>query len=186
MGKVDRVVMDPRTLKVTHIVIHKGFLLTRDIVVPVEAIDRAIERRAYLKVTAAELEKMPDFVEKEYVVPPHAAPIGPYVPGSVLWPTAYAYAPAIIYEERRVPEEEVDITEGTDVLCTDGKIGIVDEVLLDSSTGRVTSFIVRRGRFLTRDVTIPVAWVKRADGEAVELNCTKEEVERHAHRRDEA
>ena len=183
VGKVDRVVMDPRTLTVTHIVIHKGLFLTRDILVPVGDIDQASRRAVYLKVTAAELEKMPDFIEKEFVSPPQAAPIGPYVPAGVLWPTGYSYAPAIIREERHVPEQEVDITEGTDVLCADGKIGIVDEVMFDVKTGRVTSFIVRQGTFLTHDVAIPDSWVKHADGNAVELGCTKEEVERRACKR---
>ncbi len=180
VGKVDRVVMDPAKNQVTHIVIHKGVLLTRDIVVPVETIERAAEHEVQLSITAAELEKMPDLVEEDYVVPPHAAPIGPYVPGTVLWPLAYVYAPDIMYEERHVPEETVDITEGTDVECLDGKIGVVDEVIVDSTTKRVTGLVVRRGFVLTRDVTVPVFLIKRADAEVVQLACTREDLEKMA------
>lgn len=177
VGRVDRVVMDPRTLKVTHIVIHKGLFLTRDIVAPVEAVRSTNEGAVFLRVDSAELDMMPDFIDEEFVVPPHAAPIGPYVPGSVLWPTAYAYAPVIMSEERHVPEETIEILEGTDVLCADGKIGTVDEVLVDSATRRISGFIVRRGFLLTHDVTVPVDWVKRADSQVVELTCTKEQIE---------
>ncbi|MBI2953055.1 MAG: PRC-barrel domain-containing protein [Chloroflexi bacterium] len=177
VGKIDRVVMVPRSLEVTHIVIHKGRVLTRDIVVPVEAIDRTTKRHVILGVTVAEIESMPDFSEEEYMAPPQAAPIGPYVPGSVLWPLAYVYAPVIMHEERHIPEEAVDITEGTDVRCVDGKIGIVDEVVVDSETGRVTAFIVRKGTLLTKDVTVPVTWIKSADRDAIELACSRQEVE---------
>lgn len=185
VGEVDRVVMDPRSLNVTHIVIRRGLLLTRDIVVPTSAVAQASKKAVYLNIPLGELEKMPDFIEKEFVSPPQAAPIGPYVPTDVLWPTGYAYAPAIIRERRNVPENEVDVTEGTDVFCVDGKIGVVDEVLFDTSTGHLTNFIVRQGTLLTRDVSIPVSWVKCADANKVELNCAKDEIERLARQQKE-
>jgi uncharacterized protein YrrD len=177
VGRVDRVVIHPRTTKLTHIVIHKGVLLTKDKVVPVELVNRTDGGVVHLSMTPAELDRMPDFVEEEYVTVPQASPVGPYVPGSILWPTAYAYAPVIIKEERHVPENTIEITEGTDVFCADGKIGVVDEVLADVATGRVSGLVVRRGSFFTRDVTIPIGRVKRADSASVELTCTKEQLE---------
>ena len=55
VGHVDRVVIDPKTLEVTHIVVQKGFLFTEDKVVPLDLIAEANEDRVALREHAGKL-----------------------------------------------------------------------------------------------------------------------------------
>lgn len=67
VGRVDRVVMDPTTKEVTHVVVHKGFLFAEDKVVPISLIDAASEERVTLREDAGDLQALPVFEETHYV-----------------------------------------------------------------------------------------------------------------------
>ena len=179
VGKVDRVVIEPGAQRVTHIVVHKGALLSRDVVVPIEAVERADTGGLHLRLGPQELDDLPDFVEVEWVQPrADWTPPPGYFETVVLWPPYYGHAAAAESERLSIADDQVAITEGTDVECTDGKIGVVDRVVLDAGTGRLEGFVVRQGVFLTRDVIVPAAWVAHADPDTVRLSVPKEQVAR--------
>ena len=60
VGSIDRVVVDPLTLELTHIVVSKGLLLPEDRVLPIGAIATATEQRINLKADIA-LDDLPQF-----------------------------------------------------------------------------------------------------------------------------
>ena len=66
--------------------------------------------------------------------------------------------------------------------CTDGKIGVVDRVLLDAQTQRLDGFVVREGVILTHDVVIPARWIADTSPDVVRLNVSKDQVAREAQR----
>lgn len=66
IGHIDRVVLDPRTKAVTHVVVRKGVLLTEDKVIPIDLIESATEDRVTIR-TAGDLETLPPFEEKHFV-----------------------------------------------------------------------------------------------------------------------
>src|SRR5690349_15729013 len=70
VGHVDRVVLDPRTKEITHIVVRKGFLFTNDRVVPVRYISDTNPDRVMLQpdLTKGDLDGMPEFEETEYLL----------------------------------------------------------------------------------------------------------------------
>ena len=41
IGQIDRLVMDPRSKELTHLVVKKGFLFTKDKVVPLDCVESA-------------------------------------------------------------------------------------------------------------------------------------------------
>ena len=47
-GHLDKVVIDPHTRRITHLIIHRGFLLTADRVVPVELVERTAPEGIFL------------------------------------------------------------------------------------------------------------------------------------------
>src|SRR3970282_1173653 len=67
VGRIDRIVLDPQTKDVTHLVVRKGFLLTEDKVVPVDLIGAATEKGVTLRAEASDLEALPLFAETHYV-----------------------------------------------------------------------------------------------------------------------
>lgn len=66
VGHIARVVLDPRTKEVTHVVVRKGFLFTEDKVVPTSLIASATEDRVRLREYAGDLRQLPVFEETHY------------------------------------------------------------------------------------------------------------------------
>src|SRR5690606_12509457 len=68
-GEIERVVIDPRTKQVTHVVVEKGFLFTENRVLPIEVIESADADRVVLSAKVDEdLDAWPIF-EETYTLP---------------------------------------------------------------------------------------------------------------------
>lgn len=106
IGKIDRLVVDPRTDRMQEFVVRKGFFTEHDIIIPIGEVEDRVgnddEDTIHLRMTADQVKQLPDFVEHSYV----AAPDGMYpglfgdgvgvagvTGGGWLWP-APIYEPA--------------------------------------------------------------------------------------------
>lgn len=79
-----------------------------------------------------------------------------------------------------LPEGVVLVSEGTDVLCSDGKkVGRVDEVFVDDDN-RVTSLLVKSGWLFKHDLTIPANLIASVTHDHLRLSVTAHEIE-HRH-----
>lgn len=78
VGKIDRLVVDPRTDRMQEFVVRKGFFTEHDVIIPIgEVDDRAGNDDTdaiHLRMTADQVKKLPAFVEHSYM----AAPDGMY------------------------------------------------------------------------------------------------------------
>ncbi len=175
-GTVHKVIIDPEQDKVTHLVVRTGLLFRRLIVVPLDKVGRANRLEVNLQVSEQELNQMPDFVHTEYAAPPEGwVPTVNYPAGSILWPGGYANVPIVVEQEKAVPENSVEISRGTEVFALDGKLGVVDEVVVDIGTGKVRGFVVCENEKLQRSVFVPVTWISALGGDRLSLNRTREE-----------
>jgi uncharacterized protein YrrD len=166
-GEVDRVVIDPKSGQLTHVVARATGQLLRDIVLPVDAVREWSDDAVFLKLGVLDLDRMPDYTEEDYVQPAEEElPAGPYRHSEVLFSVAHV--------RRAAPD---DLPLGKEVECQNGLCGVVDEVLVDPVRGQVLSFRLRRGGALTRDVVVPVEWVHDARGKRVRLDCTVRQLE---------
>src|SRR5215216_1535993 len=70
VGTVDRVVLDPRTKEITHIVVRKGLLSPVDKVLPVRYVARTEGDRIMLQpdLTQADMDELQEFEETEYLL----------------------------------------------------------------------------------------------------------------------
>jgi uncharacterized protein YrrD len=170
VGEVHRVVVDLERQAVASIVALKGHLLSRDILVPLEYVDRADEDGVVLRLTEDELEKLPDFSYNEILTPPPtwAFPL-PYPGGAIYVPVS---------QRERLGGNEVDLTPGVKVHATDGEVGEVDEVEVDTRSGRVDAFWVKTGRLLSHDVRVPAEWVDTVDERGIRLIGTRDDLDR--------
>jgi hypothetical protein len=176
--------MDPATRKVTHLIVHKGVLFGRNVVVPLAHVTRVGEGELWVDLTNDELQRFPDYEETQFTDPveswdyPLAFPMGgiiwPLQPG---WGGANPFVLAGAQVKENIPEEDVAIESGTSVECTDGHCGRIDRVLVDDDTKQMTGFVIRRGFLFTRDVTAPMSWIDHVDKDAVHLKLTKRQVE---------
>lgn len=188
VGKVDRVVIDPGTLKVTHLVVQKGLLFTRDKVIPAEWITSTSEDEVILKPDIVDFDALPDFEETNYILleegdPERASmfaddlahpyywypPIGGF--GSIVYP-AVGEGPVVRKEtEQNIPENTVALKEGAGVLDKNGdQVGNVERIFTDTRTRHVTHFVISSGLLFKERKLIPVHWVTLFEEDKVHIS----------------
>lgn len=67
VGVVDRVVLEPQTNEVSHIVIRHGWLFAEDKVAPIELIEQATAEQVLLRKDIKNLDDLPPFEEVSYL-----------------------------------------------------------------------------------------------------------------------
>ncbi len=166
VGKVDYVVVDPASRRVTHIVIRQGHLLPEDKVIGVEQLSTTTEERIVL---ASEPENLPPFEESHYVPLDEGTRrqwgIGSGVP--LLWGGWMGGDSTPLWEiageriTRNIPEGDVAVPEGARVEDANGEhIGHVHELVTDPKSGRITYLVIEAGHLWGKHTkAIPVNWV---------------------------
>lgn len=191
VGHIERVVIDPATDEISHLVVEKGFLFTEDKVVPVTDIQSTGEKAVILKKTAAP-EDYPAFDETQYIPNAgvedfnrrqadearqllwyHAAVKAPFLKSS---PYPSQYKPLYYKEKHRnIPEDAVALEEGADVTDRDGRhLGSIADVFTEPKTFNVSHFLVSSGLIKKDKKIIPAAWVKDMVEETVQLHIKKQ------------
>jgi uncharacterized protein YrrD len=185
-GHIDRVVLDPRTKEVTHIVVRKGLLFTEDRVVPISLIASADEDEVTLRQDAGDLETLPLFEETHYVgLPEEEPPDTEVVP---LAPPLYWYPPITgglsplyswplypVEAEENIPPGTVALKEGASVVTLDGeRVGRVARIITEHEADRVTHLIISSGLVLRQEKIIPVSWLTQIDEDEVHLAVSQD------------
>jgi uncharacterized protein YrrD len=196
VGEIVRVVLEPSTQEVTHVVVQKGFLLPEDKVIPVDAFSEADEENATLK-SGFDPNEFPRFEEREYIPlgdrarekyypqAGYAAPHYWYPSYGATWWAPPAYAGYLPYEpphlvkvERNIPEGTVPLKEGARVITSDGEhVGDVARVVADSESDRATHFLITQGLIFTDEKLVPTAWVKEVGTDEVHLAVSQDVLE---------
>jgi sporulation protein YlmC with PRC-barrel domain len=180
-GTSTYVVLDPRTRRVTHVVVRTRHFPYAEHLVPVERIGQTTPALILLRATRREAEEMPPFTQVDDFEP--GGRMGTYPAGSVLfWPYGTYVDPLagpepLLIERELIPPGETAVGRGTAVEATDGRVGRVDDLLVDPATGRVTHLVLREGHLWgQRDVTIPVAAIAELGEATVRLTLDKKAV----------
>ena len=187
VGEIDRVVMDPRSKEVTHLIISKRTLFQEDKVVPIHLIEAATPEGIHLRSDAGELEALPNFEEKHYVAANDAEPaIENYIPTLYWYPPVGALQiggygpglPEITEIERNVPENSVALHEGAKVIASDEQdVGRIEQILTEQGTDRMTFFVVEKGMLNKEHKLIPSSWIRQVTDEEVHLAVNASQVE---------
>lgn len=177
IGTVDKVVMHPDSREVTHFVVQRGFLLTRDVVIAVNDVLAIDADGVRTNLGPHDIDRLPDFIYTEYASPDPddswTAPIS-YPAGGIIWAGRSPTAPPVPVAERRsVPDDTVTIHDGMEVECSDGKIGTVDEVRIDAETGRVTHVVVSQGWLFPEQTVVALPEGTEVIDERLVLPCPK-------------
>jgi uncharacterized protein YrrD len=187
VGRVDRVVLDPETKRVTHIVVRKGILLTEDKLIPIEAIDRVEDQQIFLNKDVGEVEDFPEFEQTHYFLAEeidemedkgdvqtlNAKPVYWYPTFGLSGAGQNIFAPRPVYyaaTQRNIPKDTVPLRKGARVLSSDGKhIGNIEEVLVDPEMGCATHFVVEEGLLFPDKKLIPATWLTLVQENEVHL-----------------
>ena len=184
VGSLDRVVVNPETKVITHIVVRMGSLFNKeDKIVPIELVTDTTEDLVVLEADVSTVESMPRFEEKQIVSeeqtlqePSASENSQPAVISLVLDTTTNeTYTTETV---QNIPEGTVAMKEGAKVISADGEhVGNVERVLADSAVAQITHLMISRG-ILTKEVKlIPVKWVLKIGEENVYLNVNKDSLD---------
>lgn len=191
-GRLEKVVVDPKTKEITHLIVSRGLLATRHIVVPRAFVAESRHDGVWLNLNASDLEKLPDVLETELIAPTEGwLPPSGLKEGEVVWwgtnptissgppfmmPYGVTSEPLLVEEWVNTPSGSVSLTEGTVVEAIDGRIGRIDELIFDPATQRATHIVVKRGGLFAEDVVIPVEMVAEVTPERVLVKATREDL----------
>ncbi len=168
-GTVHRMILDPDTRTVTHLVIGPRHWGANDRLVPVALVDATADEIS-LRCTMAEFHRLAPAEELELV-----DDIG-FGVGTGMGMGMGVGGPQAIIEDT-VPPGETDLSPHERVHATDGEIGQIEGFLVNRDDHRVTHLLLKEGHLWGRKaVAIPVSAVaSMANG--IQLKITKQEVE---------
>jgi uncharacterized protein YrrD len=197
VGRIDRVVINPKSHEVTHFVVKKGLLFTEDKVIAIDDVDSATEERVLLKKGRQDPDDFPDFEETQYVPVKEDRtaegqssggrdPLAWYypLPGGAWWRARnfdYPGMPKPSYVRKtdtNIPEGTVALEEGAKVLSADGEhVGDIERVYADDEEQRVTHLVISQGLVSKSRRLIPSMWVDSVSEEIVRLSVGERFIE---------
>jgi len=143
--------------------------------VPVGAILDSSPNSIQLRCNKANVNEMQPFKESDFISGGKLESTLPYGAPYLMWPYSMYEGMPILLEHEHIPTGEVVIRLGTPVRATDGRVGKVDEFLVDPNNDSITHVVLRKGHLWgRRDVTIPVSEIDRIADDVVYLKLGKE------------
>jgi len=177
-GNSTYVICNPINRQITHLVVKSNQPPFLEVLVPVDLVQETAPDRIRLKCARNDFEKMEPFEYEEYLQPEK--------PGYLYWPYALPIAGYISDEvevhvpvkRRNIPMDEFALHRGAWVEATDGTVGQVDELLVDSNNMQVTHLILLERHLLgKREITIPVSQIDHVDEASIYLKLDRHGVE---------
>lgn len=191
IGTLNRVIIDPKTRQVTHIVVEKGLLFTDNKIIPIDQINPENEEMIIL-TTDRNLDTYDDFEETHYVDLDATEYPGSDVASSFWYPPVNyawwragiptAYPPMPVYALRtseNIPEGTIALEEGAKIVSTDDKhVGNIEQLIVDPQDNRVTHLISSEGFLFKDHKLIPVTWISTIGENEVRLSVNSGTLER--------
>lgn len=189
-GKTTNIIIDPVSRKVTHIVVEHQRLPGNNMrMVPVRRVKQASRFRIDLSCTSDDVAHMPPFLVTSYI---QESPYGKsldssmtyFFPGPVGFRNTVYDSPYNVENtafdkvvRENVPADELSLAAGMEIDASDGKVGKLDEIVLDPASGKITHLLMKKGPFWSRrEVLLPVPSVVNIDNGAIHLGLDRKKV----------
>jgi uncharacterized membrane protein/sporulation protein YlmC with PRC-barrel domain len=176
-GRSTYVIGNPINHQLTHLVVKSEWPPFHEVLVPVDQVVETTPDLIRLKCTRNDLSMMEPFEYEEYIrteMPDYLS--WPYVLPMGLYPEEVVkYIPV---KRQNIALGEVAVRRGARVEATDGYVGLVDELLINSNNMQVTHLVLlERHIFKNREITIPVSQIDRVYEDTVYLKLDRQGVE---------
>ncbi|MHB0858768.1 MAG: BON domain-containing protein [Anaerolineae bacterium] len=185
-GRLFRLVVNPQTREITDIVVEKGFVLTRDTVVPVDLVESADKDEVRLSISGDQLQELAEYTEVNYETlladfpqtpeeraeaeqRPAPEGAGRPTPGGAFYATPVA-ARVGYHVPEGVERGKVVISHGTTVMGAGDEIGTVDHVLVDPESDAIAYLVVDQGP-LGDTLVVPAEMIAGVSSDAVCLDA---------------
>jgi uncharacterized protein YrrD len=174
-GRVTRAIISPDMHRVTHLVVREKGFHRPEHLVPFHQVLHTTRDLISMSCTMQELASMKPYIEIMFVQVEHPARDDPH-PNSV-----FAHQPDpgwVPVKHERIPAGGLAVRRGTPVQATDGRVGRVEEFLMDPASGFLTQLVLREGHAWARkDASVPISNVSCIGERIVFLKLDKRSVE---------
>jgi uncharacterized membrane protein/sporulation protein YlmC with PRC-barrel domain len=175
-GKSFAVIIDPKSKKVTHIIV-SGDDFPEGRLVGIEKISASSREMVQIDCSIADLVNSEPFTETRYVKTEVPVDVYydvynlPYVTPSA---TESVEVPI---DEELIPPDELALHRGAPVEAKDGYIGEVGEFMVDPNSGKISHMILREGHLWgKKEISLPVSAIDKVDNDIVYLQLDKESI----------
>ena len=186
-GRSTAVIVNPVSQEVTHVVVATQEMLHSEYLVPVTLIEKSDSDRIQLRCRRNTLAAMDPFHKVKFVRlhdleesdrPPANIPEA-HMSYAWLWPYITARGEYGTYVNvEQIPHDELAVHRGAHVEATDGRIGQVDEFVINPENDHITHLVLREGHLWgQKDIMVPISKIDRVESDIVYLNLDKQAVE---------
>jgi hypothetical protein len=180
-GRSMYIIGNPINRQITHLVVQSFLPPFHQTLVPVDQVAETTDNRIKLKCARNDLNQMEAFEYEEY--------IPTQLPGYLQWPDphdvpaipGYSMEPVATFvplKRQNVPPGELALRRGARVEATDGYVGQVDELLINSNSMQVMYLVLlERHIFHRREITIPISQVDHIAEGTIYLKLDRQGVE---------
>ena len=178
-GRSTYVIFNPQNHRMTHLVVQSNRPPFDERLVPVDQVEWTTNGLISLKCTRKDLCAMEPFECEQYIrtkIPEYLTSQSAFPgTGMVIKTEIDTYVPVKI---SNVPQGEMAVKRGTRVEATDGTVGQVEELLINSNNMQVTHLVLLEKHVLEhREITIPVSQIDRVYEDKVYLKLDRQSVE---------
>lgn len=179
VGHVTGIVVNPETNEFTHLIVKTEGV---ERIVPAVLIQDSQAQAILLNCTLIGLKEQPPLVETEYVrsAVEHYDSVPSYnysLSGSYHNPLPRYDTQTFAVKHDEIPLGELEINRGMAVFATNGRIGSIDDVIVDRSNDHITQIVLREGHLWgAKEVVIDIVHVKSVSEDGIHLNATKADV----------
>lgn len=196
VGRVDRVVIDPSTREITHVIVRRGWLFTEDKVLPIQWVSDTVEDTLRLRALEDDLQGLPVFEEDRFVSVEdgqdgdvsgqvregsYARPYFYYPYGLGMGDAMYPFdEPGTMVErDRNIPSRTVALKEGANVISADGEhVGDVERIVSQGTSDVATYVVISKGLLFKERKVVPNSWIKDVQEDKIHLLVDSEVVGR--------
>ncbi|MDX1413993.1 MAG: PRC-barrel domain-containing protein [Candidatus Promineifilaceae bacterium] len=180
-GKSVSIIINPVNKKITHFVVEDSSLPDYETrLVPIEKVKNIGHDHIQLDCNRDDFVRMEPFITNRYVTPQQS------IEDEVYWGADSYVDPLVIGDipnlisESHIPRGELAVHRGMEVDATDGRIGTVDELVVDPEGQVVTHLLMRKGHLWgKKDVAIPIEAIESVYKDTVRLNVNRATVKEY-------
>jgi sporulation protein YlmC with PRC-barrel domain len=176
-GRSTRVVLNPATEQLTHIVVRERGHSRIERMVPIELVANTAAEVIVLRCTKEEFLSLSSFHSTDFIyteIPQYAT--DPKL--TAIWPYVVPVKRIIDDTIERIPPGELAVRRGAKVLALDGQVGRVDEFIVGPKSGNITHLCLREGHLWGQvEICVPVSFIDHIEGNIVHLNVDKKTIE---------
>jgi uncharacterized protein YrrD len=174
-GRVTRAIISPAAQRVTHLIVREKSLHRTERLVPFDQVLHTTRDLISVGCTRRELASFKPFIETLYVQAQDPRNRDYPTPSSLFAPPRGDLWLTVRHE--RIPSGELAVRHGTPVRASDGRVGRVEKLLVDSASGHLTQLVLREGHLWAhRDAAVPVSNISCIGERAVFLNLDRRSV----------